>query len=334
MNVRDLFAWPEAWPLLLLVPVVGVLFYVLDRRRAGRLLRITGVRAPLLASDLNPGIRTARRRLHDAAILLCFIAMLQPVWGEGFRRIEQRGIDMVVCLDVSRSMLARDMAPSRLAHAQQEIRNMVEQVHGDRLALIAFAGEARLIVPLTQDTASFALLASQAGPLSVERGGTNLGAALEGALDALAGQSGQHEVVVLITDGEDLEQRGLQAARRCKDRNVRVHCVGFGSTRGSKIALERETGETFLRDRSGAEVVSAMDATGLRAMAETTGGEFIEAGARPMPLLELYRNRIVPMTRKAFEGEERRERKNRYQLFLLAAFLLLMVESFLSERKL
>ncbi|MHC4944275.1 MAG: VWA domain-containing protein [Planctomycetota bacterium] len=333
MSLPELFAWPEALPVLLLVPLVWLLLHALDRSRARRLEQRLGPRARLLALDLGEGERRVRRRLSVAGLLLALIALMQPIWGEGMRKAPQRGVDILICLDVSRSMLARDLPPSRLERAQSEILALAGQAGGDRLGLVAFAGDAQLIAPLTLDMESFAELTGMTGPLSIQRGGSDLGAALDTALDKLEGQTGDHEVVVLLTDGEDLEERGLRAAEQCREKNIRVHCVGFGSARGSKIALEGTGGEAFLLDGSGDEVVSAMDASGLRRIAESTGGEFLDAGDRPLPLLELYEKRIQPMARKSFEAASRRERKNRFQWPLLAALLLWFMEFCLTDRK-
>ena len=214
--------------------------------------------------------------------MLAVVAALQPLWGEGTASSSARGADVVVCLDVSRSMLARDVPPSRLAAAKREIRALARTRAGDRLALVLFAGEARLAAPLTSDVESFCEIVDLADPLSVGRGGTDLGAALEAALAALEGAAGDHAAVILVTDGEDLGGRGLRAAEACKARNVAVHCVGFGSAGGAKIPVAGDGGTTFLRDRGGAEVVSALDPDGLRRIAEATGGEaVVDAGARP-----------------------------------------------------
>lgn len=333
MSPRHLFAWPEALPILLLVPLAWLLLRLFDHTRAKRLERELGPRAPRLAVELSKGRRRMRLRLTLAGLLLALIAMLQPMWGEGLRKVKQRGVDILVCLDVSRSMLARDLPPSRLKRAQHEIRMLAEQVQGDRLGLVVFAGEARLTVPLTQDMHSFTDLVDLAGPLSVRRGGTDLGAALEAALEALEGRNEEDKAVLLLTDGEDLEQRGLSVAEKCKDGKITVHCVGFGSARGSKITVEGEGSEVFLRDRSGNEVVSAMDSSSLRRIAETTGGDFVDAGARALPLLKLYEKRILGKARKYFDARGGRERKNRFQWPLLAAFMLWILELCMTDRK-
>lgn len=322
---------PDALPLLLLAPLLGVLLWRLDRARARRLARVVGPRAPALA-DLSGRRRHVQRALFAAALLLALLAMLQPVWGETTREVEQKGVDILVCLDVSQSMLARDLAPSRLARARREIAALAERAAGDRLGLVVFAGDARLAVPLTRDRESFQELVGLADPLSVERGGTDLGAALATALEALQGQTGEHEVVVLLTDGEDHQGRGLRAARDCRKRNVTVHGVGLGSALGAKIPIAAENGEVFLRDRAGADVVSKMDAATLRRIAEVTGGDFVDAHARSAVLPELYEQRILPMARKAFEREQLRARENRFQWPLLAAFLLWILIPCLGDR--
>lgn len=333
MSPGELFLLPAAWPVLLAAPLVWLELRAFDRARAGRLARVVGPRAGALTAELGRRRRRARSHLFAASLLLALVAVLQPLVGEGVGRIEQRGVDLVVALDVSRSMLARDLPPSRLARAKHELRALAERARGDRLGLVLFAGGARLAVPLTRDLASFADLADLADPTSVERGGTDLGAALALSQKALGDSSGEHEAILLLTDGEDLEGRGLAVARRCGERGIPVHCVGFGTPRGSKIAIEEEAGETFLRDRAGNEVVSALDPASLRAMAAAAGGEYIDAAALPLPLVELYEKRIVPMSRKALERGERRERENRYQWPLLAAFLLWIAELGLADRR-
>ena len=333
MNLQDLFALPELLPALLLVPAVWFLLRGVERARVKRLAHLIGPRSPILTRELSARRRRVRRWLATSGFGLALIAMIQPQWGTEERQVEQRGIDLIVCLDVSRSMLARDLRPTRLARAQQEIRALTGRARGDRMALVAFAGEARLTVPLTQDLATFADLVDGTDPLSIERGGTDLGAALETALAALQGRSGASEAVLLITDGEDLEQRGLAVARTIADRGITVHCVGIGSAAGSKIVIDEGPGETFLRDRTGQEVVSTMDTAGLIRIAEATGGGFINARSAPQPLLELYQNHIRSMAGETVGDGEQSQRKNWFQWPLLAAFLVWMMEFSTTDRR-
>lgn len=330
--MSDLFALPGALPLVLIAPLLWLALRLLDRSRDRRLARLVGLRTGSSTRDHDENQRRTRRTLTSVGLVLAVVAVMQPRWGSDLRRAELRGVDLLVCLDVSRSMLARDLRPSRLARAQQEIRALADHVRGDRLGLVAFAGEARLISPLTQDMDSFVGLVDLTDPLSVGIGGTDLGAALQTALAALEDLDGEHQAILLITDGEDLEQRGLGVAEICREQNITVHCMGIGSTLGSKIALPGLGGEAFLRTRSGEDVVSAMDALGLRSIAETAGGGFVDASSSAQPLIDLYNESILPMAEKDFESDERRERKNRFQWPLLLAFVLWILEFYLTDR--
>jgi Ca-activated chloride channel family protein len=333
VSLGGAFAHPGLWPALLLGPFVAAALVVLARARARRLATLVGPRLPRLTNATSPGAQMRRPVILGAALFLGALAAMGPLWGEGVRRIEERGVDVVVCLDVSQSMLARDRAPNRLAAAQREIRALARHSRGDRFGLVVFAGDARLAVPLTRDVESFSLLAARAGPLDVQRGGTDLGAALDTAAAALSGGGrGESEVVVLVTDGEDHEGRGLRTARTLRQRGVAVHCLATGSEAGAKIPVDGPGGESFLRDAEGREVVTTMDPQSLRRIADATGGRFIRDSERDGALVALYDETIAPMARRAFEAEERRERANRFRWPLLAAFGLWILDLCLTER--
>jgi Ca-activated chloride channel family protein len=331
--VTGTFLVPAAWPLVLLVPAAWLALRLVDRARAARTADVVGPRLAALVPGLSEGRRAARRLLVAAGLLFALLAAMQPVWGESVGAAERRGADVVVCLDVSRSMLARDAAPTRLGAAQAALKELAKRAKGDRLGLVVFAGEARLLVPLTKDMRSFAALAATADPASVTRGGTDLGAALDAALGALDPASGAPSLIVLVTDGEDLGGRGLAAAQRCAARHVTVHTAGIGTPLGSKIAVPTPRGETFVADRTGADVVSTMDVAGLRRIAEAARGEFVDASGGAPSLASLYDRRIEPLAREAFADEERRERPNRFQWPLMAAFLVWILDLCLTDRR-
>jgi len=243
VSAGDVFLHPSATWLLLAGPLLfGVLLWLGRRRaRAAAALMIAPAAAQAVA-------RSERRRALDRgvfsiAVLLALGALAGPTWGNAVADGGQRGVDVVVCLDVSRSMLARDQAPSRLAAAQDAIAALADRAGGDRLALVLFAGDAALTVPLTSDSGSLVQIADASGPLSIPRGGTDLGAALEAALAAIDGASGEHEVILLLTDGEDVQQRGLDVAGRCAARDIAVHCVGYGSRLGRRGIRPRRSGQ-------------------------------------------------------------------------------------------
>jgi len=321
---------PELWPWLLALPVAAALVWWLERRRTRAVADTIGPRVGLLSSS---GGEPRRVVPFVCGLLFALIAVLQPAWGEGSRTVEERGVDLIVCLDVSRSMLARDDRPDRLGRAQSEIDALAQRAQGDRMGLVLFAGEARLVVPLTRDRKSLAAMAALATPLSVATGGSDMGAALLTALGALAGATGEHESILLLTDGEDLEQTGLRAAKACEKRGITVHAIGLGSRLGAKIPLESEGGEAYLLDASVMEVVTAMNPAGLRRIAEATGGTFLSSQDSKHPLVELYDDEVLPMARKTFASREKKERANRYQWPLLAAFLCWILDLWLGVRQ-
>lgn len=313
------FARGAAWPWLLTLPLFAALVYAMLARAR------TAVRRYGAAStDRVPSAPGRTLRLSLLALLggLCW---LDPRYGEETVPVERRGLDLIFCLDTSRSMLAADMEPNRLARARQDIAAVLGELqHGDRAGLVVFAGEARIWVPLTHDLESFGQLLDEVDTTLVPKGGTDLAAALRRAKDLALPDAAATTVVVLLTDGEDLGGSGLQAARELAAAGITVHALGYGSVLGSKITVAEQGKEAFLRDRQGQEVVSRMDASGLRDLAEAAHGEFVRADAMPLPLRELYRKRLQPLQKRAFESGEDKVRIPRYQWLLLPMLLLLL----------
>lgn len=262
-------------------------------------------RAPVrLGGAADPRRRRARRLAARAAAVPALAGALLLAGAEREAAAAPAdaplSMDLVIVLDVSRSMLARDVAPSRLGRARAEIRALAERARTDRLALVAFAGEARRLVPVTRDGVLVADSADAAGPDSVALGGTDLAAALDAAFDSLPDDGASRSAaVLLLTDGEDLAGEGAAAAARLAARGVPVHAFGLGDERGSKITVEGPDGETFLRDRAGREVISGLDARSLEAVAAAGGGEFVRLDGEPGGLAAHYATRILPQARRA-----------------------------------
>lgn len=230
------------------------------------------------------------------------------------------GMDVVLCLDVSRSMLARDVAPDRLRRAQAEIAALAAFARGDRLGLVLFAGEPRLLVPRTQDGASLAEMAALAGPWDVTRGGTDLPAALEAARVALQGRGGPGAIVVL-SDGEDLGGRDAAAViGALQSEGIAVHALGLGTRRGAKIP----DGGAFVTDREGREVVSVLDPRTLARIADATGGTY--RSAREGGLLDLYRDAILPAGRDVQARDARRGLGDAPAMLLALGLLVLLLD--------
>ncbi|NOY24253.1 MAG: VWA domain-containing protein [Oligoflexia bacterium] len=242
----------------------------------------------------------------------------------------RRAADIMVVLDVSRSMLAEDAAPSRLARAKAEIGEMADQLAGNRFGLVAFAGKAAVLCPLTGDLDFFHLVLSQADPGSVSRGGTRIGDGLRKALSAF-GPGRAAKLVLLVTDGEDHDSFPKDAAKSLAEQGITVVAVGFGSEEGSPITLtDPETGsKTELKDSSGQVVTSRLDGDLLRDIALSTKGAYIPAGVATLDLESVVQRNIVPLTRDTTTDTSRVVPFELYPWLLLASLLSLVTATWL-----
>ncbi len=331
MTFADLVLHSAAWPLLFLAPVAWAFVHWRSKARRRRLGELAGLRAGSVSVERSHLRARLRRGAFGGAFLLALVAALGPVFGEADAEGDWQGADVVICLDISRSMLAADARPSRLDAARASIDALLAHADGTRFGLVLFAGDAQLRVPLTRDRSSFRQLLALAEPADAMQGGTDLGKAIDVARDALSRDQGRAGVVLLVSDGEDLRGRGLAAAKLCRERGLVVHALGLGTALGSKILIEGQVG--FLRDRGGAEVVTTLDPAGLQQIARAAGGQYRTQAAPAETLPDLHDQHIVPMARAADQEDERRRRRNGYQLPLLLATLLWLAELFLLERR-
>ncbi|MEM9383009.1 MAG: VWA domain-containing protein, partial [Planctomycetota bacterium] len=231
-----------------------------------------------------------------------------------------------------RSMLVEDVEPNRLERAKAEVGALLDVMRGERVALVAFAGQARDVAPLTPDLDTIRYFLQRLSPDDNRQGGTDLGAALRLSLDRFENASGANEAVVLVTDGEDLTGEGLAAAEAARDRGIRVHVLGMGTEGGGKVP-DGSGGFVIDPEATGgpADVVSQLKSESLRAIADTTGGIYLEARGRVLPLEQLYRRAIASMEgRDIVDGKERVPR-DRYQWPLVLALVLLLLEGALRE---
>lgn len=311
----------ELWPALLALPVVWLgLWALFDRARAAIARYGTAPLQPVA----TPAWRSLRITVLYGLGVLCW---MDPRWGDEPVAVERRGLDLIVCLDTSRSMLAADMEPTRLQRALRDVRAVLPDLQGgDRVGLVVFAGEARLQVPLTHDLDSFRGLLDEVDTEVVRKGGTDLAAALRKALQLADPEQARTTAVLLLTDGEDLAGAGQQAATELAAKGLVVHAVGYGSSLGSKISVDEGGAQAYLRDKAGQDVVSRLDPESLRRLAAATGGEFVRAEALALPLNELHEKRLLPMEKRSYEAGEESGKQARYQWVLLPLLLLLLWE--------
>lgn len=333
MSGLELFAQP-LWLLgLASVPFLAALLARVERRRERELEELLGPRAAVLCAERAPQRARRARHLGLLALACATLALAQPRFGRGSDATRDEPLDLVVALDVSRSMLARDVPPSRLRHALGELAGLAERARGERLALILFAGEARLRVPLTRDLDAWLQLAEGAGPLSVGRGGSQPASALALAREVLEGRAAPAgrdapppAAVVLIADGDHGGERASIEARALVELGIPVWCLGIGTREGGKIPLDERGREGFFTDRGGNEVIVRLERGELERIARAGGGRFVSARADAGTLAELYETDLRPAARRAAARSAReRDRPARFQVPLLAALVLGML---------
>jgi Ca-activated chloride channel homolog len=338
MNGDTLFLAPEHLGWLVLVPFFVAFTWVAGRNREGRLRAVVGAtRLRELSAEWSRDRRKRRLILASCGLAAAALALAQPTWGEPEPPPAPRGTDLVLCLDVSRSMRARDLAASsRLTRAREEISELVDQLGGDRLGLVVFAGEAKILSPLTRDADAIATLATAADELSVGRGGTDLGAAIELARGMFRAAESERAAIVVLSDGEDHGGGGRAAAQAAREAGLRVHCIGLGTEGGAKIPLDPEEGGGFLRDASGVEVVTALLPADLRSIAEAGGGLYVDAARGRRVLATLWRGRVAGQklaTSSAGDASGTRPQPaNRYFWPLLLALIFWALDFSLTER--
>lgn len=310
--MSDWFFLPQfAWALVL-VPALAWAWRSAERDARQR-------RAQALGPRWTASALPSRAGWWSLGCLGVVLAAMQPQWGDEALTGERRGSDVIVCLDVSRSMLAADQAPSRLAAARRDLAALVASGPDDRFALFAFAGETRRLVPLTDDHVSYLPLIDLAEPQAVRRGGTDLAQAVAMAERALPPESERAPVIVLLTDGEDLEGRARDAAREL-DPRVRVHTVGYGTAAGAKIVIEQDGQQRFVQDEQGRDVVTRLQPGSLRELAEASGGSYRDAAADP-ELRSLRARLLEDAPRLALQDDDATKRRARFAWPLLLALL-------------
>lgn len=319
--------------LIWVVPVLALAYFYGGRKRNRILKRFARKRTRKLV--VPPGLET-RRRWRASLVLLSVLflvaALAGPLYGFKWRKIEQRGIDMIIALDCSRSMLATDIQPTRLDRAKREIYDLLSMLEGDRIGLAAFSGTAFLQCPLTLDYHAFYLFLDVLTPDYLPVGGTDLAAAVRTATDGFDPQSSAEKAIILITDGENTgPQDPMEAVREARESGITVFCIGVGSEQGVPVPAA-EGG--FAKDDNDQIVLSRLDEALLSRMATTTGGTYVRSVAGDMDLDTIYRDHIrAKMEQTLVEGGRKQVWANRFQWPLALAVLLLMAAYWIPAAK-
>lgn len=329
----SLLSHPATW-LALLLPALWLALARLERRAAAQRRALLGPREARLGAPTPAGRLASARLLFVLGLACGLLALAQPRPRAGAAATPWRGVDLVLALDVSRSMLARDLAPDRLGRAVREIEALAGAATGDRLGLVLFAGEARVRVPLTRDLVAVARVAASARPEDVLRGGTDLAAALEAAGSLAAGGAEGQGAVLLLTDGEDHAGQGAAAAARLRDRGIVVHVLGVGSEAGARIPVAREGGgEQYLRDGGGREVLTRRDDASLARVARSGGGAYARLQGEAPLLPALHQREVRPRLQAQHAALGRAATDDVTPWLVLAALLALAGDLLLGHAK-
>jgi len=311
--------------LIALIPLLTVSGLML-RNRIRLLSRMAG--KPLWSTML-PGHSPRRLRMRNLlrvlALALCIVALARPQWGFMWEEVQQRGLSIIVALDTSKSMLAQDIKPNRLQQAKWGVRDLLKEVHGDRIGLVAFAGDAFLVCPTTIDYAAFLMMLDDVYAGIVPVGGTDLFQALDTSIESFekAEETQADKVIILISDGEGHTGDPLSLLPRLRKEGIRVFAIGVGTREGDLI----QTSEGFVKDEAGNVVKSALHEEVLERIALETGGFYVRSAPGDFGLERIYEQGIAELQREDRESRMSRIWIERYQWFLAAALLLLVLEA-------
>lgn len=289
---------------------------------------------PELMSSFDERKKYLKLFLLNLAVLLIFFALMRPQWGFHWQEIKHQGLDILIAIDTSKSMLAQDVKPNRLERAKLAVKDFLKNIKGDRIGLIAFSGEAFLQSPLTVDYNGFLLSLESLSVDIIPKGGTSLSGPIREALKSYDGGMKKHKVLILITDGEDHKGDSLLAAEEAKKEGIKIFCIGIGTPEGELISITDEKGnKKFLKDRKGNFVKTRLDETSLLKIALTTGGSYVRASGAKFGLNLIYEQRLAKMEKRDFKSKMVKQYEERFQIFLACAILLLLIEPFVNERK-
>jgi Ca-activated chloride channel family protein len=323
------FARPALLHFLWLLPLVVLLFWWAETRRRALIGRIVAPKLrALLAGNTSPLRRWFRMACVLGALGLLVVTMAGPRLGYDTLEVPHRGRDVIIAMDVSRSMLATDVAPNRLDRAKLLTEDLIDELSSDRVGLIAFAGSAFLQAPLTLDHGAVLAALDEMDTSVIPKGGSNLAAAIRMAEEAFGKAEGFSRALIIISDGEELDADGVTAAKQAAAAGIRIFTVGVGSSEGSEIQLE--SGD-LVRDPTGKVVRSRLDEGRLRQIAEATGGFYTpldEGAAR-----RLAADGVDKLAETEFNANSSRRPIERYQWPLAAAIALLALQTLVGERR-
>lgn len=329
------FANPYILNLLWLLPLLaGGLFFFIHRRRE--------IMTRFVASDLLDEVASnwcaKRYRFKNILLIVIFllsiVALARPQWGYQWQEVKRKGLDILLVVDTSKSMLTQDVKPNRLERTKLAIRDLIKNLKGDRIGLVAFAGDAFMMCPLTSDYGGFLLSLNDLDTSIIPRGGTDVGVALQEAIKGYDKTPSQYKAVVIVTDGDNLEGDPLSVAKKAKEKGIKIYCVGVGTQEGDLIRFVNDQGQQeFLKDEQGNYVKSRLNENLLQRIAYETGGAYVRSSGAQFGLDYIYQEHLSRFEKREIEDKLQKRYFERFQIPLALAFALLLIETLVGTRK-
>jgi Ca-activated chloride channel family protein len=283
-----------------------------------------------------PELSRSRPVVKFLIIILCLasaiVMLARPQFGSRIEEVKKKGVEVIIALDVSNSMLAGDIQPNRLERAKQAISRLVDDLDNDRIGLIVFAGDAYTQIPITTDYVSAKMFLSTISPQMVAKQGTAIGSAIRLGMKSFSPGEGKSKTLIIISDGENHEDDPVTAADEAAKAGIVIHTIGIGSTEGVPIPVNTGPRKDYLKDSKGNVVITRLDENILKQIAVTGGGIYVRASNSNIGLDEIY-NEIKKMKKQELESKVFTEYNEQFQIFAFISLVLLLAEYTVMDRK-
>jgi Ca-activated chloride channel family protein len=327
------FAHPDFLYLLLLLPAILLLFIINNIRKRNALKRLGDInlvrRLVPEMSRLRPLIKIA---LQLVAVTAGIIMLARPQFGSKIEDVKKQGVEVIIALDVSNSMLAEDIQPDRLTRAKQAISRLVDNLDNDKIGLIVFAGDAYIQIPITTDYISAKMFLSAISPNMVPKQGTAIGAAINLGVRSFSPGEGKSKAMIIITDGENHEDDPVKEAEEASKAGIIIHTIGIGSTDGVPIPVITNGRKDYLKDVDGNTVITKLDEEILKKVALSTNGNYVRANNSNIGLDQIFSD-IKKMKKQDLESTMYTEYDDQFQIFAAIVLLMLVTDFIIMERK-
>ncbi|MEE2742513.1 MAG: VWA domain-containing protein [Bdellovibrionota bacterium] len=317
---------------LTIIPLL-VVFYIWAFRKKKKLIElfVSEELKDRLLQGFSPRRQKLKATLLIIAVFFSILALIRPKWGFHWEEVSRRGVDIIVALDVSESMLAKDVSPNRLERAKREIIDLLNMMQGDRIGLVAFAGTSFLQSPLTLDYGAVRIFLDELDTDLIPVPGTAIGEAIKKSTEAFDTKNKKSRVLILITDGEDHLGAPLEMAKKASEAGIKIYTIGIGKLEGAPIPDRRRGG--FKKDSNGNVVLTQLDESTLQKMALNTGGSYVRSITGDLDLEKIYKDITKKVEAKELVSGKRKRFEERFQWPLMMALLILILEVFVKERK-